>query len=290
MAETNSSSDVPPTTPITHHSLQYINVGSDDEDGDLNASNATLSPGPPGLIFDTGEFLPATPTTAAGAASAAPIPAASAAPASTNDNSEPPSPVSLDLDDLSESSDVDADGDGNDSSSAESTSSSDDDDSSSYESPRTPGADDITPSKVSRENAALDVQTFQRLRSFFEKADTDNNGLIDRNEFDAMAKSLEMDMSEDQVQQLWNEMDADENQQVDFQEFLNTFARAGSSLPASPMAAPHTRSRAGATSEHTDEKRSPDRLFAWVDTDGDGHIDEDELKQALQYYLRRYVV
>ncbi len=66
---------------------------------------------------------------------------------------------------------------------------------------------------------ALSEDELRELRETFDHYDTDENGVIDRNEFRALLKSLDAGFSEDDVVMGLKVLDANENDVIDWEEF-----------------------------------------------------------------------
>ncbi len=67
---------------------------------------------------------------------------------------------------------------------------------------------------------ALSDDELRELREIFDHFDTDGNGVIDRNEFRALLKSLDPKFTEDDVLMGLKVLDENENDVVDWEEFL----------------------------------------------------------------------
>ena len=68
---------------------------------------------------------------------------------------------------------------------------------------------------------AMTDEEQQELQEIFSHFDTDGNGVIDRNEFRALLKSLDPDFSEDDVLMGLKVLDANENDVIDWDEFVD---------------------------------------------------------------------
>ena len=66
----------------------------------------------------------------------------------------------------------------------------------------------------------LSEDELSELREIFDHFDTDKNGVIDRNEFRALLKSLDEDFNEDDVLMGLKVLDENENDVVDWEEFV----------------------------------------------------------------------
>lgn len=66
----------------------------------------------------------------------------------------------------------------------------------------------------------LSEADLKELREIFDHYDTDKNGVIDRNEFRALLKSLDPGFTEDDVLTGLKYLDANENNVVDWEEFV----------------------------------------------------------------------
>lgn len=71
---------------------------------------------------------------------------------------------------------------------------------------------------------ALSDEELREVRETFDHFDTDSNGVIDRNEFRELLKSLDPGFNEDDVVMGLRVLDANKNDVIDWEEFLAWWA------------------------------------------------------------------
>ena len=71
---------------------------------------------------------------------------------------------------------------------------------------------------------ALTDEELREVRETFDHFDTDSNGVIDRNEFRALLKSLDPGFNEDDVVMGLRVLDANKNDVIDWEEFVAWWA------------------------------------------------------------------
>ncbi|KAI8072601.1 calmodulin [Gongronella butleri] len=106
----------------------------------------------------------------------------------------------------------------------------------------------------------LDQDQITELREAFDLFDRDHNGYIDTKELGAVMKSLQMNPSEAELQDMINEADADGNGTMDFNEFLTLMAKK---------------------QRDTDAAQELLQAFKVFDKDGNNYISRDELRQVM---------
>jgi Ca2+-binding EF-hand superfamily protein len=65
----------------------------------------------------------------------------------------------------------------------------------------------------------LDPETLQRMRAEFSRFDTDENGLIDRAEFEALISALGAGLSHSESDRAFGDIDENDNGRIEFDEF-----------------------------------------------------------------------
>ena len=66
----------------------------------------------------------------------------------------------------------------------------------------------------------LDQEKIDEIKEIFDYFDSDNNGVIDYNEFTKLIDALEGDMSDEEMQVGFDIIDDDHNRNIDFDEFI----------------------------------------------------------------------
>ncbi|KAF7728373.1 hypothetical protein EC973_006181 [Apophysomyces ossiformis] len=105
---------------------------------------------------------------------------------------------------------------------------------------------------------SLSTEQIAEYKDAFAIFDKDNNGFIDASELGGLMRQLNMNPTDNELQDMINEVDANGNGTIDFEEFLTLVSRK----------------------EKNDENelRESFRIF---DSDSDGLISKDELQQIM---------
>ena len=69
----------------------------------------------------------------------------------------------------------------------------------------------------------------RELRRSFDMFDSDGGGSIDQGEFQLLMKALGLPLTDDEAEDLMNEVDLDSSGQIDFEEFVTVMTRQGAS-------------------------------------------------------------
>ncbi|KAL5018743.1 hypothetical protein ScPMuIL_004465 [Solemya velum] len=108
--------------------------------------------------------------------------------------------------------------------------------------------------------AALEEEQIAELKEAFYLFDKDDDGTITADELGTVMRSLGQDPTEAELQDMMNEVDADGNGTIDFEEFLQMMARKMKD------------------SDNEEELREAFRVF---DQDGNGYISAAELRHVM---------
>ena len=136
-------------------------------------------------------------------------------------------------------------------------------------------------------------QRFADMRKAFKYVDLDNSGTVDRAELEHALMLWNVPMTKERLDDLWDACDGNQNGEISYAEFVSALARdtvsdEGRIAPAGPSAARqsvedeardhHIQIAEDAISNRFSDMR---KAFKWVDVDGSGTVNRQELDRAL---------
>eukprot|EP01044_Picomonas_judraskeda_P001653 COSAG03_NODE_103_length_12731_cov_24.452502_4_plen_1686_part_01 len=122
----------------------------------------------------------------------------------------------------------------------------------------------------------------------FQRVDTDNDGALDRDEFDSLMDEMEIDWPKSERDKIFNEMDENKNGTIDLHEWQN-FWRARSVATDNSKSTNMLKNlkEKGSTmvkssdAHSVETQRLLEEMFSNLDGDGNGLLDRDEFKEWL---------
>lgn len=119
-----------------------------------------------------------------------------------------------------------------------------------------------------------DEKYMDELREAFALFDKDNDGCITSKELMTVMNGLRLQITEQEIVDLINNVDVDGSGTVDFNEFLRMMSRSHYHVN-------RVQGRAGEHDRHAEELEEMRQAFRVFDIDGNGVIDENELKVTM---------
>ncbi|RNA38041.1 calmodulin [Brachionus plicatilis] len=118
--------------------------------------------------------------------------------------------------------------------------------------------------------SGLTKEQINELKNGFKIFDQDGSGSIDPQEIRSIMANFDSSISENDIDELIDDLDKNNDGMVDFNEFANQLGKKFYSQP--PRA----------------ELEAAFKYFEWVNKDGSGFIDEEELIQVIRQFNPKY--